>query len=256
MMRRLVHAVTVVVVLGANTVREALVGRVGLAVAAVAGLILVGGAALGALTLDDPALAVRHVGLAGVDAGGIAAALVLGVGLTARELEGGGAAIVLTRPVTRRQLVIGRWLGIQAVSALAVVVLSLVVLASLGSRRGPIDGALACQIWLDLVQALVVASLAVLAATLARPVPAGAFAIALTVIGRGLPGLRMLAHRAGGVGGRGVEIASLLLPNLYLYAPAEPPSGPYVFAATAYGIGYAALVVLVAAGAVRRRDFV
>jgi len=255
-MRRLVRTITVGAALAGNTVREALAGRAGLAVAAVAGLILVGAAALGALTLDDPGLAVRHVGLAGIDAGGIAAGLVLGVGLTARELEGGGAAIALTRPVTRRQLIVGRWLGIEIVCTLAVAALSLVVLLSLATRRAPIDLALASYIWLDLVQALVVASVAVLAATLARPVPAGAFAIALTVIGRGLPELRTLAHQAGGVSGRAVEIVSLVLPNLYLYAPANSPSGPYVFAATTYGIGYAALAVLLAAGAVRRRDFV
>lgn len=251
-----------VAALAGNTVREALAGRAWLAVAAVAALIVVSSAALGALTLDDPALVARHVGLAGVDFGGIGLAVALGVGLTARELEGGTAAMVLTRPVSRRQLVVGRWLGIAIASALGVAALVAALLLALARAPEPqlpaggLAAALAAQAWLYLVQALVVASVALLTAVWLRPLPAGACALGLAVIGRGLPALRLIGQRAGGVPGRALELISVLLPNLYLYDPASPPSGAYVAAATVYGVGYAGLAVVVAAAAVGRRDFV
>jgi hypothetical protein len=223
----------------------------------VAAVLLVAGASgLGALTLDDPGNAARHLGLFAVDAGGILMAVALGVVLTARELDGGPAAIVLTRPVARWQLLAGRWLGVVAVTTAGVAALGVAAALAIVLRGGHVGTALGTDLWLAIVQAALVAAIALPCATAARPLPAGVFALALAVIGRQVPVLRLVGRRAGGAGGRLVDALAAVLPNLQLYGPGAGRGGRYLVAVTAYGLGYAALMVLLAAAAVRRRDFV
>jgi ABC-type transport system involved in multi-copper enzyme maturation permease subunit len=238
-----------------NTVREALAARLVVAVGIFSLALAAAALGLGALVVDDPARVTRDVGVAALDLGGAALAIVLAVALVARELHGGSADPVLTRGISRPQLILARWLGVEITLGASLAVLALVVVLLLAAQGVRPDADLARRIWLAVIGASVIAALATLLAALVRPLPAAAYSAALFAIGRSVPELRLLARQRGsGAAASALDLLARLLPNLQLFAGPATPASSVVWS-TVYGVAYAAAAVALAAFVVRRRDF-
>ena len=238
-----------------NTVREAAAARLVVAVAIFAAVLAAAALGLGALAADDPARVARDVSVAALDLGGVALAIALAVALVARELDGGSADAVLSRGVSRAQLILARWLGVEIALAASLAALALVVVLLLGAQGVRPDAELARRIWLAVIGATVIGALATLLATLARPLPAAVYSAALFAIGRSVPELRLLAHRrVSGTAAATLDLLARLLPNLQLFAGPDAPAS-YVIWATIYGAAYTVAAVALAAIVIRGRDF-
>jgi hypothetical protein len=112
-------------------------------------------------------------------------------------------------------------------------------------------------------------SVAVWFSSFSSPFLSGLFSLGIFVVGRSVPDLRQLAARLGGPTGLILELCAAFLPNLQLFYPsgtsvdgktvsvhASFVAAPYLASATAYALGYSALVLGLAMLIFRRRDFV
>ena len=147
--------------------------------------------------------------------------LLAGAAALARERQGALRDLLLSRPLSAAEYVAGKWLGITAAGGLAVVVLSVVHMASVAIRGGPTNGyiPLAAALLLAAFQGSLAAAIGLLFSALLRPGPA--FVAAL--------GFVLVAHSAVLVGDSVAGgIIPFLVPRLpYLNLAQEAAFGPF-----------------------------
>lgn len=201
---------------------------------------------------------------------GTIAAIFLGTSLVAQEVERRTIYLVLARPVSRAGFVVGKFLGLAGVLAVAVAAMSagfLVVFALAGGSPSPAVLAALAGTYLELV---IVGALAILLSVAAHPVEGAviAFVAALTghvtadlnrlgetLVREATDATRPLAELAS----KGLYVAYVLLPNLEntnLRAHAAhdlPVSAGHLLGGAAYTAVYATIVVVLATVAFRRR---
>jgi ABC-type transport system involved in multi-copper enzyme maturation permease subunit len=244
-----------------NTFREAIRDRVLYLLLGFA-LVLIGAARLlSMLTVGDEDKIVKDVGLSAISFFGVLTAGFVGVSLVFKEIERKTVYTLLAQPLRRWQFVAGKFAGLVAVLAMMVGLMS-VALAGLLLVRGVPPWPLLPAVALIFVELTVVTAFALLFSTVTRPILAAVSTFAVWVMGHLSWSLRLLEDElAPGPQRIVVEAFYWLLPHLdRLDVKSEVVHGidlaPAFFPiAAAYGLGYAALVLVVACFAFERRDF-
>lgn len=255
--------------LALNTFREAIRNKVLHSLLAFALALILSSLALAELSLREEARLTRDLGLAGVDLLSVIIAIFVGGNLLYKELHLRTIHTILSKPVRRWEFILGKYLGMALTLAAEIVLMGLVLAGVLALAGAPPDLALLQALVLLGVQALVVTAMALLFSSFSTPFLSGILTMGLFVVGRSVPDLRLLADRLPPGAGRVLRGLTALLPNLDLFYPSGGVGdgghvsvhGSFVDAAfmawtTAYGLGYAALLVLAAMAAFARRDFV
>jgi ABC-type transport system involved in multi-copper enzyme maturation permease subunit len=254
-----------------NTFREAVRNKVLYSLLVFAAAIIVSALALGQLSVHEDRRMIRDVGLFGVDVFGVLIAIFIGVNLLYKELALKTVYTILPKPIARWEFILGKWAGVMATLAVEVGVMGGVLAATLmveGGREA-LDLALPKALWLLFMNVTIMTSVAVWFSSFSSPFLSGLFSLGIFVVGRSVPDLRQLAGRLGGPVGRILELCAAFLPNLQLFYPSgtsvdgRPVSvhatfvaGAYLASATAYALGYSALVLGLAMLIFQRRDFV
>jgi ABC-type transport system involved in multi-copper enzyme maturation permease subunit len=254
-----------------NTFREAARNKVMYSLLVFALALIVSTLALGALSVHEERRMIRDVGLLGIDLFSVLIAIFVGVNLLYKELALATVSTILARPIARWEFLLGKWLGVMATLIAQIAIMGAVLAATLLVAAGPdaVDAALLQAVWLLFMNVTIVTSVATLFSAFSSPFLSGLFSLGVFVVGRSVPDLRQVAARAGGTMGRLLTAAASVLPNLHLFTPSGsvvggarvsvhgPFVGPaYLGAATAYALGYSALVLGLAMLIFRRRDFV
>ena len=118
----------------------------------VAALVVLLGPMLVLFAFRERAAMTAQVGVSAASFFAILSGLLAGANTLARERQSGLSDVLLARSLSPAEYVTGKWLGISAAGALAVVILSVVHLASVAWRGGPPHG------YLPLVGALLMAA--------------------------------------------------------------------------------------------------
>lgn len=259
-----------VLAIARNTFREAARNKVLYSLLFFAILLIVSALALGQLTLNEEIRMTRDLGLFGIDLFGVVIAVFVGVNLLYKELELKTVYTILPKPIARWEFVLGKFLGMLGTMAIQVVVMALVLALVLFIQGGTLEMALVAAVALIFVNIVVVTAVAMLFSAFSSPFLSGLFAFGIFVLGRSIPDIEQLVKRSEPAVQMMVKGMALLLPNLHLFYPAGALSsataggvstspllqGGYVLWVTAYGLGYSAVVLLVAMLIFRKRDFV
>ena len=250
--------------IAATTVREALRERLLHNLLVFAVLLVVGSLTISQLTVGEQYRIIANIGTSATQVFGTLIAVFLGVGLVTREIDRRTCYPALARPVSRGAFAAGKYLGLVATLALNVVLMAAATAAMLASYRGSLgflDGAYLATFALTAVQLAVCGAFAVLFSTFTTATLASIYT--LSVVGAGwLFG----EVRAFWLVARQVEMKPLVrvldvvLPNMSLldlketvtYGDAVTLGS--VLARAAYGAGYAAALVFLAAVIFTRRD--
>jgi ABC-type transport system involved in multi-copper enzyme maturation permease subunit len=262
--------VNAVLAIARSTFRQAVRDRLLYGILFFAVAMLFFGLVLGELSLHEERRVVVDVGLAGISLFTVIAATIAGVNLLYKELDRKTLFTVLSKPISRWQFLLGKYAGLTATILVALALMGLALVLILLGKGMPVPAALPPFLALIAVEALVVTALAVFFSSFATPFMSGVFTFGLFLIGRNADVLAELAaRRAGGFAGTLLELLVDLTPNLYLFYPsgqmfegryASIHSGfvplEYVGYAAAYGLGYAACLVLLAMAIFQRRDLV
>jgi len=224
---------------------------------------------LGQLSLNEPGRVARDVGLAGISLFGSLTAILLGVFLLYTEVARRTIHAIITKPISRWEFVVGKYLGMAVVLSVLVAVFGLAMVAMLALQGTGLSSGLGKALVLSWFEVLTVAAIAIFFSSFSTPFLSGIFALATWVIGRLAPDLAATTQQASPVIRITTRIALEIVPDVHLFAvsgrsldgAAVSVHGdfvPWSYVALACGHGLGWIIALIAFAAVvfHRRDFV
>jgi Cu-processing system permease protein len=250
--------------IAATTVREALRERLLHNLLVFAVLLVVGSLTISQLTLGEQFRIIANIGTSATQVFGTLIAVFLGVGLVTREIDRRTCYPALARPVSRAGFVAGKYLGLLAVLVLNVALMAAATAAVLLVYRGSasfLDGAYVATFALTAVQLAICGAFAVLFSTFSTATLASIYT--LSVVGAGwlfgeVRSFWLSAKQAELK--ELVRVLDFVLPNMTLLDLKEsvtygdPVALGSVLTRAAYGLGYAATLLLLATAIFTRRD--
>jgi ABC-type transport system involved in multi-copper enzyme maturation permease subunit len=238
-------------------------------------LLLIGGSYLiGQLTAGQDVKMIKDLGLAATSIFGVFIAVFIGIGLVSKEVERRSIYSVLSKPITRPQLLLGKYLGLALTLAVNLTVMAAalyLVLAYMAWMAGPaahtwevpaLDPAMLKAVGLTFLELAIVTAIALFFSTFSSPMLSAAFTLGLFVVGRFSADLRNINDVVQS------PAASVLAHTLYWILPnlspfdvrAEvvhgiPVTAGYIALTAGYGLFYIAAVLVAATLVFSRRDF-
>lgn len=246
--------------IASNTFREAIRDRILYGLLAFALLMIGSSLALASLSVGQQERITKDLGLAAISLIGTLMAVFLGITLVSKEVERRTIYTILSKPVLRRQVVLGKYLGLAATVALNVLVMG-AGLALLTALYGWWHANLAAAVYLIFLELLVLTAIATLFSTFTTPTLSAIFTLGLFVLGHLTGGLRALTERAEStvvrLAGEGLY---RVLPNLEAFnvkgrvAHGHPVSLLEVGLASGYGALYVGAILALAVLVFERRE--
>lgn len=248
-----------IIVIATNTFREAVRDRIFFGLAAFAVLYILLTIFLGKLSLGDLTM-IRSFGLAGVYLATMLMTIVLGSSLLSAEITRRTLYFVLAKPVSRMEVVLGKFLGLFAAMAATTAFMAVVYLGVVAFQGGGFDAGGLAAIAMSLVEiALFIALLIALSAVL-QPLTATVCTAILLVAGHLVDSALQTALRVGGAVQVLLEAFHYLLPNLEkfdlrdLVVHGILPDGVTLLVAAGYGLAYVAFLLMLAIFFFERRE--
>jgi Cu-processing system permease protein len=251
-----------IVVIAWNTFRENLRDKILYNLLFFAVLLIGTSILLADLTIMEHKKLVTDMGLAAINLVGVIIAIFVGIGLVSKEIERRTVYTIMARPISRAQFVVGKYLGLTYTLLVNLIIMVLVFLVTLLMMGAAVHASLFQAIGLIFVELLLVTALALLFSTFSSATLSGILTLALYVIGHLTTDLKELAQKSPSESIKTV-ITGLyyLIPNLEaLNIKSQAAYGvsvtlSYMAAASAYGLFYAAVLVIGACMIFQRRDF-
>ena len=248
--------------LAANTVRESVRNKILYVLLFFSVLLMGSGVLVGALSYVESDRILQDIGLGATRLFGVAIAIFVGIQLIHKEVERRTVQTILSKPISRAEFLLGKFVGLTltiwllcVVMMLAFVAVSLLTGAPLGATHGAFFLLMAAEL------ALVVA-IATFFSAFTTPVLAALFTTGTWVVGQLTRDLRDIGAASEAAS---VELATAVLhrvlPDLSSFnlaieaAHLLPVKASDVVFPLVYGAGYATVVLIAAIGLFDRRDF-
>jgi ABC-type transport system involved in multi-copper enzyme maturation permease subunit len=249
-------------ILAENTFREAIRDRLLYVALVFGGIILCGSVLIAPLTLGENAKIIVDLGLSAISVFAVLIVILVGTGLVYKEIERRTIHTVLAQPVWRHEFVLGKFLGLYGVLAVALALLSLFYLLVVSVFANGVQANLLVALLLTFCEAGVVTAIALLFSSVASPLLSAVFTFAIYLLGHLAADLPALAAQTQSVVVDGmVRVVTTILPALHhfeirnnvLSGVPVPPERVYL--CLAYAGLYTATVLLVTIVVFSRRDF-
>jgi ABC-type transport system involved in multi-copper enzyme maturation permease subunit len=245
-----------------NTVQEAIRNRVLYALLFFAVLLIATGVLLSTLSYVERERILQDVGLGAIRLFGAAIAVFVGVGLIHREVDRRTIFTILSKPISRSEFLVGKYLGLVATLGLLLAIMgasfALVSLAT-GAPLG--TGHLAALALVAVELALLVA-VATLFSSFTTPMLASFLSVGIYCIGHMTQNLRNLIETTGSEGTMAAVVwLHRLFPDLESFnlttqaVHGLPVEAAQVGWPIVYGLGWIAGLLLLASFIFERRDF-
>lgn len=259
-----------------NTFREAVRNRVLYVLALFAVGLMAFSFVLGELSMHEEVRIIKDLGLFGVSVVGVAIALFLGVNLLSKELDRKTVYFVIPKPLRRWEFLLGKYVG-QVLTLAVLVGLMAAILALLVVAQGGSHGVVMVRAEvLVLVELMLLTAVAMLFSSFSSPYLSAMLTAALWIIGRNREELLAFAtgkKLEGTPLGAVLEAVGAVVPDfnaLWVSGAqlGDDPGAPvvsvhesfvswgYVAEASAYGLLYSAVCLLLAMVLFARRDLV
>lgn len=246
------------------TVREAIRQRLAVNLLIFTLVLLVASITISALTFGEQYRIIANLGLSAMEVVGTLIATFLGAGLIAGEVERRTLYPVLAKAVTRREYVLGRYVGLVSTVTLNLLVMAAVFGAVLAVYlRGPAavhETPLLAVIASMAVQFAMVAAVATFFSTFSTTTLSAIFTLSVVVAGYLSSDLVRYWSKQGKVAQILGKVAYVLVPNLEALNLKEamvykdPVAASFAWTGLGYGVLYAAAVVAFASAVFSRRD--
>jgi ABC-type transport system involved in multi-copper enzyme maturation permease subunit len=255
---------TKVLAIAANTVREALRERLTYNLVVFALVLIAGSLTISQLTLGEQFRIIADVATGSAQLFGTLIAVFLGVALVSREIDRRTCYALLARPISRGGFLLGKYLGLVVTLGLNVAVMAAATAAMLLVYTGSgafLSSGFFGAFGLMLVQLSVCAAFAVLFASFTTATLATIFTISAVVGGHVFSEVRSFWLKSPEAEMKQlVRVLDVVLPNMGLLdlkealTYSDPVTAGSILARGAYGIGYAGVVVAIAAVVFSKKD--
>ncbi len=245
-----------------NTVREAIRNKVLYVLLFFALVLISTGVLLSTLSYVERDRILQDVGIAAIRFFGAAMAIFLGVGLIHKEVDRRTIYTVLSKPLSRSEFLLGKYLGLVATLWLQMAVMGVGFAVTSWLSEAPLDAGHAYAIGLAGMEAALLAAVATMFSSFSTPLLSALFSVGIYLVGHLTRDLRELGAASGSEGT--ATVTSLLhrvLPdleslNLSIQAVHGLPIAPAEVAfAVLYAVGYSAALLVFATILFQRRDF-
>jgi len=244
-----------------NTFREAVRDKVLYVLLFLAAVAILGSKALGWVSIGQDVKIVKDISLAAVSVFGVLVAIFVGTNLIYKEIDKRTLYTILSRPLSRYEFILGKYLGLAAVLAIVTVAMTGVAAGYIALLGGAIDATFLAAAVLIYWQLLLVTALAILLSTMASPILGAIIVFALYVFGHATTIFVSLPHQLeGSAAERVLRLVYYVVPNLANFnirseaANGVAVSSSYVLWALVYGAAYTAAVLVLAALAFEDKD--
>jgi ABC-type transport system involved in multi-copper enzyme maturation permease subunit len=198
-----------------NTFREAIRDRILYLFIGFAIVMVISTKVFGMLTVGDEAKIVKDIGLAAMQFFSMLIAVMMSMLLISREVDNRTVFNILAKPVRRWQFVLGKYLGLVAILAANLVLITLVLVVMVLIYTGQFDPMLIFAAAMTMLEMSVLAAFATLFAVLTRPILGSLMTLAMFVVGHMSADLWMLTRQLPGTFTRAViAVVYYLVPNL------------------------------------------
>jgi ABC-type transport system involved in multi-copper enzyme maturation permease subunit len=255
--------------------RESVRDRVPLTIVCFGVLLVAASYLISQLTAGQDLKIIKDLGLSAVSLLGLLIAVIIGIGLVAKEVEKRSIYSLLSRPLTREQLILGKYAGLVMtlvvnIGAMAIAFYLVLLYQQLtwpASQQAvweapATDPRLMIAIALIFAELMLVTAVALFFSTFARPITAILLTLGLWVAGHFNADLRHFEQIVDSpVAAWLARGAYYVLPNLAPFdVKAEvvhgvPVAASHVTLTLAYAVVYITMLLLAAMAVFRRRDF-
>lgn len=249
-----------------NTFREAIRNKILYSVLFFAGLLIGVSAFFGAVTIGSQSQVIKDFGLTLTLFFGVVTTIIVGVSLLHKELARRTIFNVLSKPVTRWEFIVGKYLGLLAtVSTLSVLMGgALVIFAGFFDRQ--VDWLLLYGVAAVVLELFVISAVVIFFSTITVTTTlAGLFTLGTFVAGHSIAYLRKFVAESGYVTDQTAAIFRLVdtvLPNLSLFnlnsmlIYGHVPTPNQMMMMAVYAVSYAAVALCLASLCFSRREFI
>jgi ABC-type transport system involved in multi-copper enzyme maturation permease subunit len=260
-MRIPVNAASPTLTIARYTLKGYIKERVLLVVLVFGFLLMVSSYVLAPLAVGAQRKIIVDIGLASISVFGVLLVVLIAAGSYSRERERGILPNILSKPVSRVDFVVGKFLGTWVTVLLVMGCMTGVYFGVMLVSRTAFNGVIFAAVFLAGLEVAVVTAVMTLFSTFTSPLLSAVFTICVVVSGHLSSDLFEFAERFGGAGFHLVSsVAYYVLPNLALFNVRSeavhglPLMDQYVVSVTLYGVFYTLVALLASALIFRRRD--
>jgi ABC-type transport system involved in multi-copper enzyme maturation permease subunit len=246
----------------ANTFRESIRDKVLVTLLVFAVLVMGSARVIQPLALGEEGKVVKDFGLSAITLFCVLIAILVGGRIVYKEVEKRTIYIMLSKPVRRWEFILGKYLGLMAVLAVSLVVMTVVFYLILLLTRVGAPAYLLWAVLMTLCQLAVLTAVAVLFSTFATPITGAVFTFAVYFVGNLTRDLRLLAAMSPSPVVKVVsQVLYYILPNFSNFnirgdvvAGALLDPGALLLAGL-YAVVYTATLLLISVAIFSRKEF-
>jgi ABC-type transport system involved in multi-copper enzyme maturation permease subunit len=216
---------------------------------------------LSRITLGDYHRLILDLGLASINLFGVLIAIFVGIGLVSKEVDRKTIYTIVSKPIPRYEFLLGKYCGLVITLFANTIVMVVGLLIVLQVMDVPITSLVFKSLALIFLELMVITAVAVLFSTFTSATLSAIFTLAVYVIGHLSGDLKEFAKKLDEVSQMAVNAIYYTLPNLERFnlkghVIHHLDFGMADMALTlAYGLTYAAFLLLLASIVFQRRDF-
>lgn len=246
-----------------NTFRESVRDRILYNLVLFVLLITAAAVFLGELTAGNEARIIVNLGLTVILFFGTFIAIFVGVGLVSKEIEKKTVYAIFSKPVSRAEFIIGKYLGLSLTLLVNAAVMALgisLALLYVGGRE--LIGSSLSAIVLIYLELLILTATAILFSTFSSPTLSALLTFLIFIIGHFSSALNRIAESLGSAGAKlFFNALYYFLPNLSYFAfitnaaHGKLPDANHFFSAAAYAVVYVSVLLAISSFVFSRRNF-
>jgi ABC-type transport system involved in multi-copper enzyme maturation permease subunit len=170
--------------------------------------------ALSTASLGEDARVFKSIGLGGIYLFGMLVTIFLASSSVAKEADRKTLYFILSRPVSRRTVIMGKFFGLLASIILSIGILSLAYFIALYIKTKSFDSLSLLSVFLQLFECGLMVSIVIFLSTFLRPILSIIASVVILYTGHSLTLLEQMTAKNGPVLKHGAEVLSYILPNL------------------------------------------
>ncbi len=200
-------------IIAKNTMREAVRDKILYAIVGFAALFILSSIFIAQLSRGD-LVPVKSFGLAGIYIFGLIATIFLGSSIIYKEIERRTLYFILSKPVSRAQIIIGKFLGLLTAVALITLVMAIIYEGVVFYQSGSFDYAGLLAVLFQIMEEAIFIALLIFLSSMVAPLTSTICAIIVLFIGHITTSALAEAKLVGGISYRFFAFIYYVFPNL------------------------------------------
>lgn len=246
-------------VIAKNTFKETIRDKIFYGILGFAILFILLSLFLSKLSLGE-VVEIKSFGLAGIYVFGLITTIFLGASIISKEIEKRSLYLVLSKPVSRFEVLLGKFIGLLSAVVLTTVLMAFVYIAVVFYGNGGFDYLGLLSIFFQILEMSIFVSLLTMLSSVLSPLSATICSVMVLFVGHLLKTALDNAARIGGLTYKAISLVYYLLPNLEkfnirnLVVHNVSVSPGLVFLAIVYAVVYSTALLYIAKLIFERRE--